>query len=145
MGALSLLCAGPVVGTWSCGQVTIQCLQVFEHTNAGQRLNNGENLLDLGLHIEERGMAAAARNDLFARDLEEAQSSTADEFEVGQVEYQIVEGSGKDRGHLALQIRCCGGVEAASEFDGDHACMTRICVLLDLNVQGHKKGRLKLN
>ena len=90
-------------------------------------------------------MAAAARHDLFARDLEEAQSSTADEFEVGQVENQIVEGSGKDRGHLALQIRCCGSVEAASEFDGDHACMTRIRVLLDLNVQGHKKGRLKLN
>src|SRR5947208_7105042 len=100
MVCASFLRAGPEVWTRTCGQVAIQRLQVFEYTDARQRLNDGENLLNLGLHIHKGRVAAAAGHHLFPRDLEQAQSRTADEFEASQVEDQIVDRSGKDQGHL---------------------------------------------
>lgn len=52
--------------TFSRGEILIQRLQVLENVNAGKRLDDGEDFLDLRLHVDERRVAAAHRH-LFSR------------------------------------------------------------------------------
>jgi hypothetical protein len=98
-------------------EVTVQFRHILENRDTGEGLNDLEDLFDLGLHVDE-GSLAAALAELFARSGKDAQTGAADELQFGQIEDQIGDLTGEDRGELTFEVGGSGGVEAAVEFDG---------------------------
>src|ERR1019366_5781313 len=75
-------------------QVPIQLGHILEDRHARKRLDNLENLLDLGLHMDERSLTAALL-DLFARHGKDPQAGAADKLELGQIKYELFDLTGQ--------------------------------------------------
>jgi len=124
------------VGTLPCREVTIQFRHVLEDCHAGQRFHDLKDLLDLGLQIDERGLTAPFLEHLAGRG-KHPKPGTADEFQLRQVEHDVLDGSTQHRRQLAFEVRRGGRVEAANKFHGDGAGALTADVFLDLNFEWH--------
>jgi hypothetical protein len=118
------------------GQVTVQLSHILENRNAGKGFYNIKDLLDLGLHIHERGLAAAFF-ELLARGREYPESSAADELQLSQVKNEVFCALGHYRGELAFQVRRSGGIQAAGELQRDSPRLDDGNIFHDLDFKWH--------
>jgi len=113
-------------------QVTVEFGNTLEHRYTRQGLHDLEDLLDLGLHVNEGCLAAVGFCD-FARIGKDSQASTTDKLEAGQVKDEVFDGLVQEWRELGLQFRGGSRVEAPGEFYRDRSFVLRGDVLLDLD------------
>ena len=99
-------------------QVSIQLGVVLEDRHSRKRLDDLEDLLDLGLHVDEQSLAPPLF-ELLPRHGKHAQAGAADELQLAKSNTRCL--TGRHARRVALQFGRRGGVEAAREFNGDGA------------------------
>lgn len=116
----------------------------LENGHAWQRFDDLKNLFDLWLQVHERSVATSFLN-LPARCRKNPQAGAADEFEVGEVENQILDSPGQNGGELPFQFRCGSGVETATEVHSSAGYGRIATVLLDVYFECHILFRFLVN
>lgn len=106
-----------VVGSLAGSEIAVHFGCGLENGHTWKRFNNLKNLFDLWLEVYESGVAAPFLY-LPARRRKYPEAGAADEFEIGEVENQILDSPGQHGGELPLEFRGRSGVEAAREVYG---------------------------
>jgi hypothetical protein len=124
-------------------EVTVEFGHILEHGDAGKRLHDLEDFLDLRLHVDERRLAPVSLEG-FSGGGEDTQTSAANELQIYEVKDEVLNGASQDGRKLAFEVGSRRGVETAIEFDRNSARVLIADVSLDLDVETHKNFWFRL-